>query len=252
MEIASDRPWWDVGHGGFVIRTLFLVSFVAGVSYLASALGAALVLRPQMLSPLWPGCVLLVSVLLLVSRRMWPILTVTAFAVFFFYDWHSGVPASTAAWLILADTVEVLIAAVCLSYFFVGVPRLNSVVALAKFSLFAVILAPAAGAFVGALAFPGSYWMNWRTSFFSEALGFLTLMPAILSWVGKSSPGNHKSRAYYLEGAALIVGLVIFGYLVFVAPGNTSAPEHEISENHQANDQCSAFEVVSTRLVVPR
>ena len=91
--------------------------------------------------------------------------------------------------LALADTVEILIAALCLSYFFDGVPRLNSVVALAKFSLFAVILAPAVGALVGAFAVPGSYWANWRTSFFSEALGFLTLMPAILSWVGKSAPG---------------------------------------------------------------
>jgi PAS domain S-box-containing protein len=225
MKIASGRPWWDVAHLSSVFRTVFLVCFVAILSYGASALGTALVLRPQSLSPLWPGCVLLVSVLLLVPRRTWPVLIVTALAVFFFNDRHNGVPAGMATWLILADTVEVLTAALCLSYFFVGVPRLNSVMALAKFSLFAVILAPGAGAFVGALAAPGSYWTNWRTSFFSEALGFLTLMPAILSWVGKSSPGSHKSRAYYLEGAALIAGLLVFGYLVFVAPGNASPPE---------------------------
>jgi PAS domain S-box-containing protein len=225
MAVGSSRPSWSFPNGDSILHGTILLCLVAMLSYAASALGAALALRPQMLSPLWPGCVLLVSVLLLVSRRMWPILIVTAFAVFFFYDWHSGTPASTAAWLILADTVEVLTAALCLGYFFVGIPRLNSVKALAKFSCFAVILAPAAGAFVGALAVPGSYWTNWRTSFFSEALGFLTLMPAILSWVGKSSPGNHKSRAYYLEGAALIAGLLVFGYLLFVAPGNTSPPE---------------------------
>jgi len=225
MEAGSNRPSWSFPNGDSTLHTTILVCFVAMLSYAASALGAALVLRPQMLSPLWPGCVLLVSVLLLVSRRMWPILIVTAFAVFFIYDWHSGVPASTASWLILADTVEVLTAALCLSYFFEGVPRLNSVKALAKFSLFAVILAPALGALVGALAVPGSYWANLRTSFFSEALGFLTLMPAILSWAGKSSPGSHRSRAFYLEGAALIAGLLVFGYLLFVAPGNTSPPE---------------------------
>ncbi|MGB8839130.1 MAG: PAS domain S-box protein, partial [Candidatus Acidiferrales bacterium] len=203
---------------------ILLVCLVAIVSYAASALGAELVLHPQMLSPLWPGCVLLVSVLLLVSRKTWPILIVTAFAVFFFYDRHNGVPAATAAWLILADTVEVTIAVVCLSYFFDGVPRLNSIKALAKFSFFAVILAPAAGAIVGALAVPGSYWTNWRTSFFSEALGFLTLMPAILGWVGGRSPGRRKSLAHYLEAAALIAGLLIFGYIAFVAPGEASPP----------------------------
>src|SRR5271169_4814129 len=225
MENASGRRWWDLGDLSSRYRTLLLVCFVAILSYGASALGGALVLRPQMLSTLWPGCVLLVSVLLLVPRKTWPVLIVTALAVFIYSDLHNGVPANTAALLALADTVEVLIAALCLSYFFEGVPRLNSVMALAKFSLFAVVLAPALGAFVGALAVPGSYWANWRTSFFSEALGFLTLMPAVLSWVGKSSPGKHKLRAHYLEGAALIAGLLVFGYVMFVAKGNTSPPE---------------------------
>jgi PAS domain S-box-containing protein len=225
MAAGSNRPSWSFPNGASILHSTILVCLVAILSYGSSALGSALVLRPQMLSALWPGCVLLVSVLLLVSRRMWPILIVTAFAVFFFYDWHSGVPASTASWLISADTVEVLTAALCLSYFFVGVPRLNSVKALAKFSVFAVILAPALGASVGAFAFPGSYWANWRTSYYSEALGFLTLMPAILSWAGKSSPGKHKSRAYYLEGAALIAGLLLFGNVMFIASGNASPPE---------------------------
>jgi PAS domain S-box-containing protein len=225
MAAGSNRARWSFPNGDSILDSTILVCFVAMLSYAASALGGALVLRPQMLSPLWPGCVLLVSVLLLVSRKMWPILIVTAFAVFFFHDRQAGVSASASSWLILADTVEVLTAALCLSYFFVGVPRLNSVKALTKFSLFAVILAPALGAFVGALAVPGSYWTNWRTSFLSEALGFLTLMPAILSWVGKSSPGKHRSRAYYIEGGALIAGLMLFGYVVFVALGNTSPPE---------------------------
>jgi PAS domain S-box-containing protein len=225
MKTASGHPWWDVAHASPLLRTLLLVCLVAILSHGSSVLGTALALRPQMLSTLWPGCVLLVSVLLLVRRRTWPILIVTALAVFFFDDLQNRVSASSAALLVSADTVEILTAALCLSYFFEGVPRLNSVVALAKFSVFAVILAPALGAFVGALAVPGSYWGNWRTSFFSEALGFLTLMPAILSWVGKSSPGKHRSRAYYLEGGALIAALLLFGYVMFVASGNASPPE---------------------------
>ena len=114
-----------------------------------------MVLHPQMLSPLWPGCVLLVSVLLLVPRRMWAILIVTGIAAFVFYDLQHGVPIRSIGWLVLADVIEILTAALCLSYSFKGVPRLNSVKALARYSLFAVILAPAAGAFVGALAAPG-------------------------------------------------------------------------------------------------
>lgn len=83
MEITSGRAARNISNLNSLFRTILLVCLVAIVSYAASALGAELVLHPQMLSPLWPGCVLLVSVLLLVSRKTWPILIVTAFAVFF-------------------------------------------------------------------------------------------------------------------------------------------------------------------------
>jgi PAS domain S-box-containing protein len=224
MEASSTRPSWSFPDGDSVFHTTMLVCLVAILSYLTSRLGGALVLHPRMLSPLWPGCVLLVSVLLLVPRRKWMALIVAAFAVFVLYDLQRGVPTRAIIWLILADTLEVMTAVSCLSYFFGGVPRLDSVKALAKFSFFAVILAPAAGAFVGALAVPGDYWINWRTSFFSESLGFLTLMPAIFSWVGKGSEEGRRSRAYYLEAAALTAGLALFGYLAFVAPGRSSPP----------------------------
>src|SRR5260370_23495638 len=147
-----------------------MVCLVAALSYVVSVLGGALVLHPQMLSPLWPGCVLLVSILLLLPKRMWPILIATAIAAFVFYDLQHGVPVRSIGWLILADVVEVLIAALCLSYSFNGVPALNSVNALARYSFFAVILPPAAGAVVCALATRGNYWTNWTTSFLSDAL----------------------------------------------------------------------------------
>ena len=224
MEAGSHRSLWSFLDGDSAVHTTVFVCLIVVLSYVTSMLGSALVLQPRMLSPLWPGCVFLVSILLLVPRRRWPVLILAAFATFAIYDLQNGVPTRTIVWLILADTVEVLTAVSCLSYFFQGVPKLNNLEALAKFAVFAVILAPAAGASVGALAIPGAYWMNWRTSFFSESLGFLTLMPAIFSWVGKGSNGIRKSRDYYLEAAALTAGLVLFGYLAFVAPLQNSPP----------------------------
>jgi PAS domain S-box-containing protein len=164
--------------------------------------------------------VLLISILLLVPRRIWPILIAVAFAAFILYDLQGGHTIRSIAWLILADTVEVIIATLCLSYFFEGVPRLNSVRALAKFSLFAVILPPCMGAFFVALGVDGNYWTNWGTSFFSEAIVYLTLMPAILGWFSKEPARNRKSRAHFAEAAILIAALVLlFGYLTFGAPG---------------------------------
>jgi len=150
---------------------------------------------------------------------MWPILIVTAFAAFAFNDAQAGLPVRARIILILADTVDVLTAALCLSYAFEGVPRLNNVRALAKFSLFGVILAPSLGAIFVALAIGKNYWASWRVSFFSEAIVSLTLMPAILGWFSKDTARSQKSRASYLEAAAMFTGLLVFGYLAFVAPG---------------------------------
>jgi signal transduction histidine kinase len=147
-----------------------------------------------------------------------------AFGAFVLYDLQAGVPIRSTAWLILADTVEVLIAAWSLSYFFKGVPQLNSVKVLAKYSSFAVILAPFAGAFVGALATSGNYWTSWRVNFFSEALAFLTLMPALLSWASKVPAWAKKSGAYYLEAGVLIATLVLLGYITLAAPGRSNSP----------------------------
>jgi PAS domain S-box-containing protein len=146
-----------------------------------------------------------------------------ALAAFFHYDIQTGSTVRLSALFILYDTAEVLTAALCLSYAFGGTPRLNSVRALAKFSLFAVILAPLLRAFFVAVETEGNYWVNWRISFFSEAIVYLTLMPAILGWFSKGPAPDRKSPAYYLEAAALIVGLVVFGYLAFAAPGRYSS-----------------------------
>jgi PAS domain S-box-containing protein len=200
------------------LQILVWVSLVAVLSYLAAKLGGTVVMRPHVDWPLWPGNVLLVSALLLVPRRIWPILMAAAFGAFALYDLQSGISPHSTALLILSDFVEVLTAAWGLSYAFGGVPRLDSVRALAKYACIAVVLAPFTAAFFGALASSGSYWTSWRISFFSEALAFLTLLPAILGWVSKRGSWARESLAYKLEAGALLVALVVLGYLTFVSP----------------------------------
>jgi PAS domain S-box-containing protein len=174
---------------------------------------------PQADWPLWLGNVLLASILLLTPRKIWPMLILAAFAAFAVNDIQAGLTIRTRALLIVSDTLDVLIAVSCLSYAFEGVPRLNSVRALAKFSLCAVIPPPLIGACFVALAIgKGDYWVSWRISFFSEVIVYLTLMPAILGWFGQKPTQDKESRANYLEAALLIVGLVVCGYFAFAAP----------------------------------
>jgi PAS domain S-box-containing protein len=224
MANARSGPLLGIAKADSPFNTVVLACLVGVLSYLAARLGGVLTLRPQTLCPLWPACALLLSVLLLVPRRIWPVLIPAAFAAFVVYDLQTGLSVGSTVWLILADTIEVLIAALGVSYSFDGVPRLTSVKALARYSLFAVILGPFAGAFVGAVALSGDYWINWRVSFFSEALAFLTLTPAILSWAGEARAWSRKSRAEYLEATVLIAALILVGYFTFVASGKNTPP----------------------------
>jgi PAS domain S-box-containing protein len=206
------------------LHTVMWVSLVAVLSYLAAKLGGTVAMRPQLDWPLWPGNALLVSILLLVPRKIWPILMAAALAAFALYDLQAGVTIRSTALLILADLVEVVTAAWGLNYAFGEVPRLESVKAVAKYAFFAVVLAPFTAAFVGALASSGNYWTSWRISFFSEALAFLTLLPAILGWVSERLSWTRESLTHHLEAAALLVSLVFVGYLTFVSPWGFIVP----------------------------
>jgi PAS domain S-box-containing protein len=222
MGSVHTRQSWRIAQPGSPLHTIILVCLVAVLSYLAPKMAGALLFHPRMVWPLWPGCALLVSALLLVPRNTWPLVIPAAFAGFILFDLQAGVPFRSIAWFIPADTVEVLIAALGLSYFFDGVPRLNSVRALSKYLFFAVLLAPSAAAFLSAFGIHGGYWPSWRICFLSEVLAFVTLAPAILNWVSNGPAWARKSRPYYLELAALTAGLILLSYLTFIDSGSDS------------------------------
>ena len=205
-------------------RVAVLASFVAVLCYLVARVGGALILRPQLVSPLWLGNVVLVAVLLLVPREIWPIVLPAGLAGFLVYDVQAGEPIRSVIWFILSNAAEVLAAAFFLHMSFGGVPRLNSVKALVKYSYCAVLLAPLVGAFFGALSSGSHYWSSWKLAFFSEALGFLTLMPAILGWVKEIRTRAQKPLTYYLEGTALLVALLLLGHMAFTTPSKSAHP----------------------------
>ena len=223
MTIATDR--FSHSHPYFDSRsTLFVVSVTTALSYLVPKLAGMLTSNPQTVWPLWPGCAILVAGLLLVPVSVWPLLIPASFAGFALADLQAGVPLSSIAWFIPGNTVEVLISAIGLRYCFDGMPRLNSVRALAKYSFFAIVLAPFAGAFLSAHGIGRDYWMSWKIVFLSEVLAFVTVTPALLSWISEGRVLMRKSRALHLEGVILIAGLVLVSYVVFTLPENSRSP----------------------------
>jgi signal transduction histidine kinase len=200
----------------FSARQTALLTLLVGLgSYITARLGGTLGLPPQGASALWPGCALLVSVLLLLPRGMWPALIPAGLAGFVVHDLQVGFPPLTIVLFILADIIEITIVAFGLRYWFDGIPRLNSLKALAKYSLVAVLLGPLIGTFVGAFAISGYFFTNWRMFFFSEAMAFLTVTPAFLSWAHPDSLQKNVSPQSRLEGAALIGTVICLGYVVF-------------------------------------
>jgi signal transduction histidine kinase len=174
--------------------------------------------------PLWPGCAILVGVLMLVRTSIWPTLILVSFVGFVLFDLHVGVPVRSIAWFVPADTIQVLTAAIGLRFCFGRIPRLNDVNSLAKYGFFAVFLAPFMAAFVSARGISGDYWTSWRISFLSEVLAFITLTPAILSWFSEWAALRWKPRAYHIEFAALTASTVLLGYFTFAADTNSDSP----------------------------
>jgi PAS domain S-box-containing protein len=225
MRSMLNSESWRTANLGSALHITALVCLTFFISFISAALAGSLVVRPQMVWPLWPGCGLLVGLLLLVPRKIWPILIPAGIGGFVLYDLQTGLTLRSTALLVLSDTFEVLIAALGVSYLFNGLPpRLNNVKSLAKYSLFAVILAPLASAFVATTAFSADYWIRWKIGVFTEALALLTLTPAILSLAGIRRERAAKSRVFYLEAATLITGLIVLGYITFLTPNGNTAP----------------------------
>jgi PAS domain S-box-containing protein len=223
MKIANSRLLQTEPYFGS--RSTWLVLCVtAALSYLVPRLAGVLASNPQTVWPLWPGCAILVTGLLLVRISVWPLLISASFVGFALADLQAGVRLSSIAWFIPGNSVEVLISALGLRYCFDGVPRLNSVKALAKYSFFAVVLAPFAGAFFSAHGVASDYWTGWKIVFLSEVLAFITVAPALLSWITEGRILMRKSFAHHLEGVTLIAGLVVVSYIAFTVRENSSSP----------------------------
>jgi PAS domain S-box-containing protein len=206
------------------LPTAILACLVAIVCYHATQIAYVMLgIPPIQIASFWPATPFLVAVLLLAPRRVWPLLVAAGLGALAIADFKKGIPITSEIWFSLGNLVDVLIATWGINRL-LKEPRLRSMDALARYLAVAVILAPGVSALVGANGqLVGGYWLQWRFWFFADALGFLTVTPAILSWV-------HEGRAWvrdarnYLELAALLAWLAFFGFLTFMGTGWRNSP----------------------------
>jgi PAS domain S-box-containing protein len=224
MEITQKSYSWNLSALEPRLRIGLLAIGVAALCFLAARLGGQLEILPQADWPFWPANVLMVALLLMVPRRQWPLLMTAALATFVTFNLQKGLPYLSIFWLALSDVVEILTATLGLQYVFKGLPQINSLKSLTKYSIFAGVLAPASGAIFGALATHGSYWTSWRISFFSEAIAYFTILPAFLGWAGQLRGKTILSRRSYLEAAGLTAAILALSFIAFTTPWAITMP----------------------------
>lgn len=213
-ELSSSKQLLN----GHQIRTAFLTCLVTTVCYFAVRLVHVLIAPPRTFT-YWPATPFLVAVLLLSSRRIWPVLIVAGLGGLALANLRDGWSIASQTLFTLGDLAEVLIATLLLSYLFKGAPQFRDVKDLAKYVLITVILAPSISALLGAWGnVPDGYWLMWRVWFFADALGFLTVTPSILSWVQTRRAWVGETKCF-IEPAVLMIVLISCCYLSFEGIG---------------------------------
>jgi PAS domain S-box-containing protein len=172
----------------------------------------------------WPTTPILVALLVLAPRRIWSVLIAAGLVATVLADLRNGTTISLAGWSLVANLAEVLVAALAIASLSKGSRDLSAVKTLIKYFAFAVVLAPAVSALFGANGRPhGEYWLTWRLWFFSDALGFLLVTPAILSWVREGREWARKPLNY-LELTAQVTLLVAVGHFAFMGAEQKESP----------------------------
>ncbi|HWO27532.1 MAG TPA: hypothetical protein VNO32_01915, partial [Candidatus Acidoferrum sp.] len=171
MDVSYSNPSWKLAKLNSRFQAVLLAAMAAALCYLAAKLGGVLIISaPQALWPLWPGCAVLVAILLLSPRKTWLFLIPAGLSGFVAYDLRAGVSIGSIAWLILADALEILVAACGVHHFLNGLPRLDSLKAFAKYCLCTVILGSLVVSSIGVFGLNEDRWISWKISFLSEGL----------------------------------------------------------------------------------
>ena len=225
MESNQDDRLPLIADLDYRFTGLLRAILVSVLCYLAAKLGGTLIINvPQTLWPLWPGCAVLVAIVLASPRKIWPLLIPAGLAGFILYDLTVGVSIRSIAILQLADIAEILIAVWGVHYLLHGVPRLDSLKAFGKYVLITVIVGPLTASFIGMGTFDADRWIAGKINFLSDGLAFLTLAPAILGWAERFRAGPRITRNQYLELATLFAALFSLSVVLFVTRATYASP----------------------------
>src|SRR5262245_1994085 len=184
-------------------------------------------LPPLFVSPVWPTNAIVLCALVATPVRHWWAYALAGFFSSVNHNAHTGAPFSQIVVFLTADAIEVVCAALGVRRFAGGLGAFESPRNLVAY-LIVVVVAPFVSSFVAALAAPAdAYWMLWRSWFLTDTSGYLTLAPAILTWINfPRTISRSASRARTIEAGLLGAGLLLTTARVFTWPSGieTNSP----------------------------
>jgi PAS domain S-box-containing protein len=209
------------------VRTIATALLVCVACQAGAAMGSALRFPHIGTAILYPPYAVVTVALLLSQPRRWWIYLVAGSVGSFLPNRLGGDPVSFVLMTEIANCARALLAAWGVRRFGDSEGQLDTLKGMTAFLLFAVVLAPAVGAFIGAgvvAVHGGGYWQAWRAWLLSNVLTGLTLLPIILIGRGHLvAQARRRMLRRWREACVLLLALLAVGALVLLGP-STSGP----------------------------
>jgi len=199
-----------------LLLTLLLQALLATTYAVAGALCLMLAFAHPSASPVWAPTGIALAAGLVIGKRAWPAIFVGAFVV----NLRTEGTLLTSLGIALGNTLEAIVGTYLVSRWARGRAAFQRARSAFKF----VVLTGGVAATIAATIGVASLWLGgfipnaqllpvWFTWWMGDAVGALTVAPAILLWM--EPPRIEWTPKYALEAAGLLVSLVLTGLLIY-------------------------------------
>ena len=209
-------PMTETRNAKLTVKTAAQIGIVALSYFFVARIGLGLDAVGGFATVVWAASGIALASLLLGGYRLWPAITIGAFAV----NYITGAPIIAALGIAFGNTAEAVVAAYLLNRFGFhhALDRVRDVLAMIAI---AAGLSTVVAATIGVTSLiaanviePSGFGEAWNAWWFGDAIGNLLVAPLILVW-SNWKPGMRISR--FWESLALATVLVITGCVVFAS-----------------------------------
>ena len=230
-DVASSctEPTFKSSAAKFQSRTLLGIFALAAAYFGAARLGLSMAVSAEQVSAVWPPTGVALAAVLVFGYRMWPAITLGAFAA----NSMANEPVVTAFGIAVGNTLEVVVGAWLLMRcvnFDTSLERLKDVLGLI---VLAAGISTTISATIGMLSLClggvqswtdfGPLWIVW---WLGDAMGDLVIAPLLLTTT-KHLPAWSLKRV--AESSAIAIGLAAVGLIVFNGAATSESVNHSLA-----------------------